>query len=104
MTSIAPVRPQLDVNNDPLPGDHRRVRGGDEEQDDEGMEDQDYECTGPGDANEDVNEDKDLFADEHPDNDLRDIPEQATSDPILCPPCGNARIPNKLSSPIKPSA
>ena len=103
MTNTAPVRPQLNVNSDPLPGKRQRVRGGDDEREAEGREDEDYECTEPGEANTEDVDDKDLFAGD-PRGSGPNIPEHATSSPILCQPCGNARIPNKLSSPMKPSA
>ncbi len=108
---MMPVRPSICVS-DPVsqPGAQRRDGEGDGEQDDgddpcDGM----YDPTEPGDDKprlEDVNEDM-LFRDEKAGVGEREsdpITEGKTSDPIVCVPCGNRRIPNKLSSPMKPSA
>ncbi len=111
MTNVMPVRPSICVS-DPVsqPRAQRRDGEGDGEQGDgddpcNGM----YDPTEPGDEKprlEDVNEDM-LFRDEKAgcgERESAPIPEGKTSDPIVCAPCGNHRIPNKLSSPMKPSA
>ncbi len=110
MTIAPPVSPNISVANSPLPREQRR----DDEEDEESSPsyEGDYEPT------EYDGEDKampaarervphaegdDLFGDA-PEEAEQKVPEHSGIDPWVCPPCGNERIPTRLSSPIKPSA
>ncbi len=106
MTAMKPVRPQLNVSSGPLPEKRRRVDGGEGEQDEQMEEnEQMYE---PTEAAEPVRmndvENDELFAssDEAKDSNVARVP--GTSEPIICKTRTDERIPNKLTSPIKPLA
>ena len=108
MTNTPPVRPSLNAAEEPLPRQPRR-------EDEESEDDWDGDCEptpcddGPGGDNvqvpggEDADEDVDLFADAEERNNPK-ITEKDTTDPQICQPCDNSRIPKSITSPIRPSA
>ena len=112
MTSVKPARPPLFAAEEPLP---KRRRGGEDAGEDGWRSD--YEPTERG-GDEPVVNEKDLdelFANEDaPKRDettadeaapQRDqVHQSATTDPWVCEPAGNSRIPKMVTSPIRPSA
>ena len=102
MTSVTPVRPPLFAAEEPLP---KRPRDGDDEGEDE--RDVDYEATDPG-GDEPVADHEDLNIDALFDDEKapqqEQVPMNATTDPWICEPTGDTRIPKMITSPIKPSA
>ena len=110
MTTTPPVSPNISVANSPLPGERRR----DGEEDEESSASYEGDCEPTEYDGEDKAmppaerqgphvEGDDLFGDS-PEEAEQKVPEHSGTDPWVCPPCGNERIPNRLSSPIKPSA
>ena len=110
MTTTPPVSPNISVANSPLPGERRR--DGEEDEESSASYEGDYEPTEydgedkampPAERQGPHVEGDDLFGDS-PEEAEQKVPEHSGTDPWVCPPCGNERIPNRLSSPIKPSA
>ena len=104
---MKPVRPSVNVNNPPQLGKRRQGDGGDDEGD--RAESEEYSPTDAGDGpggsenRDDIfgTGDGDMAVDEAK---VLDPPTGSATEAPICIPCGNSRIPTKISSPIKPSA
>ena len=103
MTTVEPVRPSLHVAEDSLPKQRRR-------DDDEGEDDwvSDYTPMAWDDIPEGAEDEKsgeidELFADDE-EQKLEKTTQNVPTDPWICVPCDDSRIPRTITSPIRPSA
>ena len=89
---MQPVRPSAIASSETLLGLRRDADEGDEDREDDAYSPTDM-------ANEQVNMEDVDEADA-----IKEPEITADEEPMICSPCGNARIPSSLSSPIRPSA
>ena len=95
MTNVMPIRPREDLDDTP-PGKRGRADGPDEEAEDADMADNEDE--------EEQEPEAVVAAEVDPAPEAVDVPEKDQTEPLICEPHADERIPSQLNEPIKPPA